>query len=395
MKIERIEILHYRLPLDPPFHAAWDPRPRTSSTSTIVRVYSGGFDGVGSGDAMLGFDGNEELFIGQNVFDFERHARILDNLQFHYGRMWPLEIALWDLAGRIKGQPLWKLLRDGAWAPSPAIAGDMAQPPSAVQAHAAGRVPVYASTGERRSADDRAASVVALRDAGLPAVKLRFHAEDPADDIATVHAVRDAIGSHMRILVDANQGWRMPWDASRSWDFDTALDVARLLADLDVYWLEEPLHRHDYDGLARLRRELDGSGLRIAGGEGNRELADFDQYLAHNSLDVFQPDVAWATGVLRATQLAVRVRESGAMYSPHTWGDSLVLLANLHVAAACSNAPFVEYPYDPPAWTPDLRDFMLRSPVVARDGYVDLGDAPGLGAQIDWDELESRRVRAP
>ena len=136
-----------------------------------MRVRAGEFEGVGSGDAMLGLAGHEELFLGEDVFDIERHVAVLDNLQFHYGRMWPLEIALWDLAGKIRGEPLWRML-----------GGRTA------------RVRVYASTGERVSADERAASAVRLRDAGFPAIKLRFHADDPVDDIAVVRAVRDAVG---------------------------------------------------------------------------------------------------------------------------------------------------------------------------------------------------------
>ena len=239
------------------------------------------------------------------------------------------------------------------------------------------------------SADERAASAIRLRDAGFPAIKVRFHADDPAEDIAVVRAVRDAVGSHMEILVDANQGWRMPWDTSPSWEYETALRVADELSGLGVYWLEEPLARHDYRGLAKLRM---WSTVKIAGGEGNREFAEFDEYLAHGSLDVYQPDVAWSTGVLRAKQLAERVRVSGAMYTPHTWGDGLVLLANLHVAAACSNAPFVEYAYDPPNWTPERRDFILPSPIVADGGFVELGDRPGLGVEIDWGVIERWRV---
>ena len=91
--------------------------------------------------------------------------------------------------------------------------------------------------------------------------------------------------------------------------------------------------------------------------------------------------------------IARAAADAGVMYTPHTWGDGLVLLANLHVAAACSNAPFVEYAFDPPWWTPERRDFMLPAPVVADHGWVDLGDAPGLGVEINWDALERWRLR--
>ena len=367
MNITSIEILHYRLPLDRPFLASWDPRPRTSHTCTLVRVRAGDYEGVGSGDAMLGFAGHEHLFIGHDPFDIERHVQILDNLQFMYGRMWPLEVALWDLMGKLSGQPLWKLM------------GGRSQ-----------QVPLYASCGERRPPAERATSARMLRDEGFPALKIRFHAADPRDDLAVVRAVRDAIDDDMQILVDANQGWQMPWDSSPTWDFKTALWMADALAELGVYWLEEPLHRHDYRGLADLRRR---ARLRIAGGEGCREYAELREYLRHGSLDVYQADVVWSTGLLRARQLAGEVQAAGCIYTPHTWGDGLVLLANLHVSAAVSSAPFVEFPYDPPGWTVERRDYMLPQPTLPDGpGRLTLSDAPGLGVTIDWEALEPLRI---
>jgi L-alanine-DL-glutamate epimerase-like enolase superfamily enzyme len=316
---------------------------------------------------MLGFGGHQHLFLGHDPFDIERHVRILDNLQFHYGRMWPLEVALWDLIGQISGQPLWKLL------------GGRSR-----------RVRLYASTGERLPAAARAESAHKLRDLGFPALKLRFHAADPREDLAIVRTVRQAVGPEMALLVDANQGWQMPWDASPPWDFKTALWMADALAELDVFWLEEPLPRHDYRGLAQLRRR---SRVRIAGGEGNREFSELREYLQHGSLDVYQADVVWSTGILRARQLAAEVQAAGAIYSPHTWGDGLVLLANLHVSAAVSPAPFIEFPFDPPTWTPERRDFILPAPLVPdSSGYVTLPDAPGLGVKIDWPALETLRI---
>ena len=368
-KIDSIEIRHYRLPLDPPFNAAWDPKPRTSFTNTLVRVGAGDYEGVGSGDAMLGFAGHEHLFIGHDPFAIERHVQILDNLQFHYGRMWPLEVALWDLMGKITGLPLWKLLGGNS-----------------------GRAPLYASCGERRPTEARAESAKQLKALGFPALKIRFHAADPRDDIAVVRAVREAIGPDIHILVDANQGWQMPWDDSPTWDFKTALWVADALAELGVYWLEEPLHRHNYQGLAALRS---AAKVRIAGGEGNREFSELRQYLRYGSFDVYQPDVVWSTGILHARQIAAEVQAAGCIYSPHTWGDGLVLLANLHVCAAVSSAPFIEFPYDPPTWTPERRDFILPVPTLPEPGgFVTLPNSPGLGVSINWEALERWRIHA-
>lgn len=362
--IDAIEIHRYRRPLDPPFHASWDPQPRRAHATTIVRVRAGELEGVGAGDAMLGFAGHEGLFIGRSPLEMERHVTILDNLQFHYGRMWPLEVALWDLAGQIAGQPLWRLL--GGHEPV---------------------VPLYASTGQRLGADERAATVARLRDEGFAAVKLRFFHDDPADDLAIVRAVREAVPDVV-LLCDANQAWRMPWDTRAPWGLKTALWVADALAELDVYWLEEPLDRHDYAGLAELRRR---SRVRIAGGEGSREMAELRAYLAHDSLDVYQPDAVWSTGILRGVQIAREAQARGAVFSPHTWGDGLVVLANMHVSAAVSRAPFIEYPFDPPYWTPERRDFILPSPLLHAGGTFTLADAPGLGVSIDWPAIEQWR----
>ena len=160
MQIDKIEINQYQLPLDPPFAAAWDPQPRTHFSTTVVRVQAGDYEGVGSGDLMLGFAGHEHLFIGQNPFAIERHVQILDNLQFHYGRMWPLEVALWDLMGHITEQPLWQLL--GGSSP---------------------HVPVYASTGTQLPLEERIESAQQLKALGFPALKIRFHDPDPRRDI--------------------------------------------------------------------------------------------------------------------------------------------------------------------------------------------------------------------
>lgn len=365
--IDSIEIHHYRLPLDPPFHAAWDPQPRVSHTNTVVRVCAGDYEGVGTGDAMLGFAGHENLFLGRDPFEIERHVHLLDNLQFFYGRMWPLEIALWDLMGKISGQPLWKLLGGRS-----------------------NRVRAYASMGQRRPTPERAAAARQLRDQGFPALKLRFYADSLAENLAVARAVRDAIGSEMDLLVDANQGWQMPWDTRAPWDFKTALWAADALAELGVYWLEEPLPRHDYRGMAALRQR---AKVRIAGGEGNRDYAELRECLQHGSLDVYQADVAWSTGVLRARQLVTEVQAAGAIYSPHTWGDGLVLLVNLQVAAALSTAPFIEFPFDPPEWTTARRDYILPAPIEADEqGYITLPDAPGLGVELDWAALEPLRI---
>ena len=115
------------------------------------------------------------------------------------------------------------------------------------------RLLAYASTGELAEPEERARRAVALREAGLRALKIRFHHDDWRDDVRVVEAVREAVGGDMEIMVDANQGWRMPGDISPSWDLETAAGCAAALEPLRVHWLEEPLHTADL-------RRLPGAG---------------------------------------------------------------------------------------------------------------------------------------
>lgn len=106
MKITKVVQSRHRIDLDPPFNPAWDTRPRRQFTVDLVRVETDeGLTGYGSGDSMAGFAGHEELFVGCDPRDLERHFRVIENLSFHYGRCWPLDVALWDLFGKITEAP--------------------------------------------------------------------------------------------------------------------------------------------------------------------------------------------------------------------------------------------------------------------------------------------------
>ena len=107
MRITAIRCQRLVVPLDPPFPAAWDPVPRTRFAITLVRVETDeGVTGIGSGDTMDGFAAFEHLFVGQDPLAIARHVRVLETIDFHAGRYWPLEAALWDIAGQVAGLPV-------------------------------------------------------------------------------------------------------------------------------------------------------------------------------------------------------------------------------------------------------------------------------------------------
>jgi L-alanine-DL-glutamate epimerase-like enolase superfamily enzyme len=368
MKITAIEVRHFSMPLDPPFVAAWDPVPRKSFDATLTVVHTdAGLTGVGSGDAMVGFEAHAHLFIGQDPLAIERHYQVLDQLNFHYSRYWPLDLALWDLKGKTCGQPVHKLL--GA---------------------SSGRIAAYASTGEMQSAERRAASARSLLASGFKALKIRFHHTKPNADIAVVAAVRKAVGDDVAIMVDANQGWRMPGDTTPAWNLETALKVAHALEPYNIYWLEEPLPWDAAEEMATLRKM---TGIRIAGGEMNRNRFDFESLSRAKALDVYQPDVALCGGITGVAKIAQQVQASGAWFSPHTWTNGIGVLANLHLACVVSRCPFVEFPYDPPGWSVQRRDFLQAEPLmIGSDGFVTLSDAPGLGFELNLDALARYEV---
>jgi L-alanine-DL-glutamate epimerase-like enolase superfamily enzyme len=370
LKITSIEIKHYLMPLDPPFKAAWDPAPRKKFAASIVRVNTdAGITGIGSGDAMLGLSGHKHLFIGHDPFEIERHWQVLDNIDFHYGRCWPLDIALWDIMGKASRQPIAKLLN----------AQEL-------------KILAYASTGEMMAPQERAERVQKLWEQGFKAIKIRFHHQDPREDIKVVEAIRKVSGDRMEIMVDANQGWKMPWDTETPWDFERAFHVSKELEQLNVYWLEEPLPHHDFRGLARLREK---TAIRIAGGEMNRRWHDFQEMNNLRSLDVYQPDVVLAGGITMVKKIAGWVQDAGAWFSPHTWSNGIGLIANLHLACAVSKCPFLEFPFDPPAWTTERRDYMLRSDdrlMIDDAGYLHVPEKPGLGCELDEEALSRYEV---
>jgi D-galactarolactone cycloisomerase len=367
VKIASIEARRYRYPLEPPFSAAWDPVPRMHQDATIVIVRSDeGAEGYASGDDVPDRELLERLLTGCEASDMQAVHGIVETVDFHHGRNWIVEVAVWDLLGRARGEPLWRLLggeRD--------------------------RIVAYASSGELVEADERVRRCVAQRAAGVRAVKIRLHSQDWRLDLPVIEAVREAVPD-LDVMVDANQGWRMPGDLTPRWDLDTALSFARELEHVGVYWLEEPLATDDLDGYAELGRRTD---LRIAAGEMVRSEGEARALLARGGVAVVQPDVVLSGGIEGAARIGAFASEHGAEWSPHTWSNGYGLVANVHAALALSTCPYLEVPFDPPAWSAERRDWLLPVTLeIATDGTIGPPDGPGLGVVPDWDALEQYRI---
>jgi L-alanine-DL-glutamate epimerase-like enolase superfamily enzyme len=117
-----------------------------------------------------------------------------------------------------------------------------------------------------------------------------------------------------------------------------------------------------------------------------REPYEFRELLDRDCLDVFQPDCVCSQGITGLAPLARRVVAAGKLFTPHTWGNGIGLLANMHLAAGTAGvdgSQWVEFPHDPPEWSLARRDYPLVTPVDADRGWVTLSDQPGLGINLD------------
>ena len=205
--------------------------------------------------------------------------------------------------------------------------------------------------------------------------------------------MRAAVGDRLELMVDLNAALA---DARRHVARrSTSLAARRIadeLAELGVLWLEEPLDGGDLRGLAALRA---GGRIRIAGGEMTRSMPELLAALDADAFDVYQPDVVLAVGMLRARTIAELALARNRWFTPHTWTNGIGLLANLHVAAGVGGGPYLEYPYDPPGWTPERRDFMLATPVASTPtGCSGSRAAPGLGIELSPRGRRRARRRA-
>ncbi|MFW6174492.1 MAG: mandelate racemase/muconate lactonizing enzyme family protein [Chloroflexota bacterium] len=308
----------------------------------------------------------KEQLIGQDAFDVERHTPVL---RYHvqslpYRGLAGVDIALWDAIGKACGQPLYKLWGGGK-----------------------DRVKPYASMIRLSTPEERADMARGLKEQGWKAIKIRLHHETMREDIRTVEMARDAVGEGMEIMVDGNQAQSGgDWQPGVQWTFQRAVETARELQRLGVYWLEEPLPRFYFDRLAELNTKVE---MPIAGGENNRGIHEFVQMLRQNVYDVLQPESMVLDGITMLRKIGVLAEAFGKRIVPHHGGGNLGVIAHLHLVASWRHAPFLELLHDPPIGDYRHRFAMMSdAPEVDSEGYLHLPQKPGLGVEINRDLIE-------
>lgn len=354
---------------------AWDDIPQTrygqhtgqfsgSSQLGLVRVQTDeGIDGhafLGSSSRSAAMDVQslvhylKPLVIGADPLERER----LYAAMYRKARMTTLraigavDVALWDIAGKIAGMPISKLI--GQFRNS---------------------CPAYASSAVLGSAQEYAEQAVHLKSMGWSAYKIHPPTE-PELDIAVCAAVRQAVGDDYRLMLDAT------W----SYDYPQALRVGRAIQEMNYYWYEDPLAEEDMLNYVKLKQHIHIPIVATEYSPGG--LYSYPQWLVHRATDYLRGDVAvkgGITGILKAAHLAEAFKMN---YEIHHGGNSLNNVANLHVAMALCNCEYFEVLLPAAA-----QEYGLQHDIeVDSGGLVHAIDAPGLGAAIDFDLIKRKKV---
>ena len=271
-----------------------------------------------------------------------------------------IDIALWDILGKVTGEPIHRLL-GGAYR-------------DRIKVYASGVPATKAARGEADHARMLAAAQSAV-DRGFLGLKMAI-GSGPAADIASVTAVRELVGPDFAIFADA----------AGNYDVGKAVAVGRELETLGVGFLEAPLPHEFVDGYAEIAKAL---SLPIANDVITTRYQVLD-YLKKSALDIVQPDVCRTGGITELKRIAVLTDAFGVAFTPHvSIGSAIHFIASTHCAAAAPNLHQMEYWFG----QNPLGDAILLEPALAVvDGHLPVPQGPGLGISINEDAVRALAV---
>jgi L-alanine-DL-glutamate epimerase-like enolase superfamily enzyme len=366
MRISRVEA----------FQVRWSSDERPAQSSAWVRVHGeDGVSGIGEaspmqgGLASLGVVAHHlaTVLIDQDPLD---HAVLHDSMLHQFAKLGPegaltgalaaVDIALWDLKGKLLGQPIYKLL-GGAWRTA---------------------LPFYASIGGNgeRSVDE-VLRVVETRLKDHPAaVKIRFDNDrtrpdkDIAGDIAKARAVRRLVGDGFPLAFDANNGYSL----------GGAIRVGRALEELGYWWFEEPVQHYHVKAMGEVARRLD---ITVSAGEQTYTLAALAD-LIDAGVRMVQPDIVKMGGVTGLLRCAALAQAHSVELVPHQTQPMIGHIANLHLMASLLHMTKPCELNDPSP----RQHAVFENPPRPQGGLFHLPTEPGLGLHVNETELAKRLV---
>ena len=311
------------------------------------------------------------LVMGADPLDTEVLWHRMYHMTRDYGRkgsvvagISAVDIALWDIAGKVHQVPVYKLL-GGAFR-------------TKVQPYATGFYRIKGQGEAKRLGDE----AVRHFEAGfsLMKVKLGYGVDD---DIACMKEIGRAIqGKPITLMVDTNHAYGRA----------EALRLGRALEEYDLRWYEEPVVPEDIQGYVEMRQKL---SMPIAGGENEHTLYGFRELLGAGAVDVAQPDLGSCGGISAGRHIIALAQSHGVQVNPHVWGSAIAQAASLQLLAAVPVAhhslfalePILEYDRS----THPFRQHLITRPIQQVQGWVEVPSGPGLGVEVDRAVLEKYR----
>jgi len=357
-------------------------------TWNLVRVHTDrGVSGLGEsyrGGAVTDIMAYlEELLVGENPLDVERLVRhLVQETSGHGGTTGKvvtavsgLEVALWDLAGKLLDVPVYRLLGGKYREAVPLYCDCHAGEAFAVE-HGytdyhdadAYRPEAYAETAREAASEGFSAlkfDLDAPADNDSDPVNGRLSGGDIGRKREVVAAVDDAVGDEVELAFDCH------WDYS----YDTAKRLARALEPYDLMWLEDVVPPENADVQRRL---AEATSTPLATGENRFRVHEFSELLYEGGVDVITPDPLTCGGLAESTAIASRAEENYVVFSPHNVSSPLGTVACAHLGAAIPNLGYLEYHGRGLDWWGDVVE-----ETVIEDGAIEVPEEPGLGVTLD------------
>ncbi|MHC4993823.1 MAG: mandelate racemase/muconate lactonizing enzyme family protein [Planctomycetota bacterium] len=362
MKITQVDTELYHVPLSKPMEDAIHGVQREFSLVVVKIATDEGATGMGytysvgqvGGTAIHALirDNLAPLLIGQDPRRIEALWQKLWWAVHYVGRggiavfgISAIDIALWDLKGRVADEPLWRLL--GGFS-------------NKAEAYGGG-------IDFDLSIDELLAQTRGFLDAGLNAVKIKIGRDDIAEDAERIAAVRAFLGPDRKLMVDVNMKWNV----------ERALRAVRLFEPYDLYWIEEPIIPDDVAGHRRIETE---GPIAVATGENLHSIYEFRRMIEEGGVSFPDADISNLGGVSAFLKVAHLAEASNRKLTTHG-------VQELHVSclAAIPNASLLEI------HAFRLDDFLVH-PLRIKDGYAYTSDRPGHGVAIDWDKIDTHRI---
>lgn len=284
--------------------------------------------------------GREVSATGELLAHHEKESEYFGNVGLHCWAAGSVNVAMWDAWAKTLGVPVWKMF------------GTFHQ-----------RVPLYGSGGWLSySMDELLDEVRDYVKRGFRSVKVKVGSPETAADIERLAKVREAVGPHVRVMMDANQGLQLP----------AALELARAAGPLHIAWFEEPLHRTDYDGYAQLRRQ---AGMSIATGEREFDTVTLRELIRREAIDLWQPDLL-RLGSVEAWRASAAVAQAHHIpVLPHYYKEyDVPLLMTVPNAFGAESFDWV--------------DGLITHPIRMKDGFAWPNEGAGWGFSFKDESLE-------